>query len=300
MLRIKHLLLALWVVFFCSLSVALSTFSWAQEPKANRNPRGILRVVDYYSQSNSVMLNYAEGLVELDKDNNFVPCLAESWKWIDERTVELSLRRGVSFQNGEPFNAEAVRLNWEAYSKLKNPTFFGFTSIQKGTVFKIVDDYTVRFTFPEVDGLALVRIRWFVQLAPVLLSRHEFGENKWGYFSEPGPWGTGPFKLIEGSIDLLKPSDRMVLDAYDGYWDTRYPMVKTLIFDNTFMSNREEAMRLCRETEGGVDIVSFIRPLDTLKMAESPFAKVVKGRDLPRCIRPSTSVKKTASGGTSA
>jgi hypothetical protein len=38
-------------------------------------------------------------------------------------------------------------------------------------------------------------------------------------------------------------------------------------------------MRLCRETEGAVDIVTFIRPLDTLKVAKSPFAKVVKSRD---------------------
>jgi peptide/nickel transport system substrate-binding protein len=38
-------------------------------------------------------------------------------------------------------------------------------------------------------------------------------------------------------------------------------------------------MRLCREKEGAVDIVSFIRPLDTLKIAESSFAKVVKSRD---------------------
>jgi peptide/nickel transport system substrate-binding protein len=38
-------------------------------------------------------------------------------------------------------------------------------------------------------------------------------------------------------------------------------------------------MRLCRETEGAVDIVTFIRPLDTLKVARSPFAKVVKSRD---------------------
>ncbi len=39
-------------------------------------------------------------------------------------------------------------------------------------------------------------------------------------------------------------------------------------------------MRLCREKEGAVDIVTHIRPLDTLKVAESPFAKVVKSRDV--------------------
>jgi peptide/nickel transport system substrate-binding protein len=39
-------------------------------------------------------------------------------------------------------------------------------------------------------------------------------------------------------------------------------------------------MRLCRETEGAVDIVSYIRPLDTLKVAGSPFAKVLKSKDV--------------------
>lgn len=279
MVRIKHSLLGLLVMFFCSLSVAWPSTSLAQQSKGVRNPRGTVRVVDLWSAPRSALLNYAEGLVELDKDTNFVPCLAESWKWIDERSIEFKLRRGVTFHNGEPFNAEAVRLNWQAYSKLKTPAFPAFTSIQNGTVFKIVDDYTVRFTFPEPDGLALVRIRWFLQLAPAFFTGHEAAERKWGYLSEPGPWGTGPFKLLEGNIDYFKPSDRMVLEAYDGYWDAQYPKVKTVIFDNTLPNNREEAMRLCRETEGGVDIVSFIRPLDTLKVAESPFARVVKSRD---------------------
>jgi ABC-type transport system substrate-binding protein len=279
MLRIKHLLLAIWVLFFYSLSLAWPPTSLAQESKGDRNPRGTIRIVDLWSVPRSVALNYAEGLVELDKDNNFVPCLAESWRWVDERTIEFSLRKRVFFQNGEPFNAEAVRLNWEAYNKLKTPAFPAFLSIQAGTIFKIVDNYTVRFTFPEPDGLALARVRWFLQFAPAFFPGHEFGEMKWGYLSEPGPWGTGPFKLVEGSIGPIKPSDQIILEAYDGYWDSQYPKAKTLTFDNTLLNNREEAMRLCRETEGAVDIISFIRPLDTLKVAESPFAKVVKSRD---------------------
>jgi peptide/nickel transport system substrate-binding protein len=217
--------------------------------------------------------------VTLDKDNNFALCLAESWRWIDERTIEFRLRRGVSFHNGEPFNAEAVRLNWEAYDRLKTPIWTGLSSIADGTVYEMVNDYTIRFTFPEPDGLALVRLRWFSQFAPAFFAGHKFGERSWGYLSEAGPWGTGPFELVEGSITPGKHSDRVVLEAYEKYWDTRYPMVKTVIFDNTLLKDREEALRLCRETEGAVDIVSFIRPLDTLKVAQSPFAKVVKSRD---------------------
>jgi peptide/nickel transport system substrate-binding protein len=92
--------------------------------------------------------------------------------------------------------------------------------------------------------------------------------------------GAGPFKLVEGGGLYSGPSDRIVLEAFEDYWDPRYPKVKRVIFENTLIGDRKEAMRLCREKEGAVDIVSNIRPLDTLKVAMSKFAKVVKSRDV--------------------
>jgi ABC-type transport system substrate-binding protein len=53
-----------------------------------------------------------------------------------------------------------------------------------------------------------------------------------------------------------------------------------VIFENRLIGDRQEATRLCRETDGNVDIVSHIRPLETLHVAESKFAKVVKSRDI--------------------
>jgi peptide/nickel transport system substrate-binding protein len=85
---------------------------------------------------------------------------------------------------------------------------------------------------------------------------------------------------VKGNLRFGRPSATLVLEAYEGYWDRRYPKVKRVIFDNTLIGDRKEAMRLCKETEGSVDIVSFIRPLDTLKVAMSKFAKVVKSRDV--------------------
>jgi ABC-type transport system substrate-binding protein len=80
-----------------SFSIALSPPSLAQE-WALRRPRGTLRVVDLFLPSVSVMHNYAEGLVTLDKDNNYVPCLAEDYRWLDDRTIEFRLREGVRFR----------------------------------------------------------------------------------------------------------------------------------------------------------------------------------------------------------
>ncbi len=86
--------------------------------------------------------------------------------------------------------------------------------------------------------------------------------------------------MVEGSPLFARPTDRLVLEAYGDYWDSRYPKVERVIFDNTLIGDRKEAMRLCREKEGAVDIVTHIRPLDTLKVAESRYGKVVKSRDV--------------------
>ena len=254
-----------------ALGIALSPPSHAQE-WAVRRLTGTLKVVDLFSPAGSAMMNYAESLVTLDKDNNWVPCLAEDWRWLDDRTIEFALRRGVTFQNGERFNANAVRVNWEQYKKMECPRPMWFLVLPDETVLKIVDEHTVRFTFSDPDGLAFVKFCWFFQFAPAFFRNCQFQERNWGYLPEPGPWGTGPFTLIEGTASYAKPSDRVVLVAYEYYWDRRHPKVQRLIYDNALTKDRREAMRLCRETDGQVDIVSHIRPLDTLKVAESPFA----------------------------
>ena len=229
--------------------------------------------------SASLVWNYAEGLVSLDKDNNVVPALAKDLRWIDERTIEFRLREGVRFHNGERFNAKAVRVNWENYKGMKSPRPHSFTMLSDETTFEIVDDYRVRFRFPEPDGVVFPKFEWFFQIAPAFFSEHDFKPNNWGRVQEAGPWGTGPFILVEGSALYAKPTDHVVLEAYKDYWDPRYPKVQRVVFDNTLIGNREQAMRLCMGKEGAVDIVSHTRPLDTLKVAESPFAKIVKNRD---------------------
>ena len=94
------------------------------------------------------------------------------------------------------------------------------------TMFEILDDYTVRFILPEPDGLAFVKFKMFFQIAPAFHKDHKFDENCWGYLPEPGPWGTGPFKLVEGGLRWGRPDDRIVLEAYENYWDPRYPRLK--------------------------------------------------------------------------
>ncbi len=196
-----------------SLGIALSPPSLAQEWEARRS-RGTLRGVDLYNSEVSMNLMYSDFLISKDKDNNFVPCLAKDWRWINDRTIEFKLRMDVTFHNGEKFNAEAVKVNWEAYKKMEHPTVFRFLDIPDDTVFEVLDKYKIRFTFPEPDDLAYIKIWLFDIFAPAFFSQHTFKEFNWSQLEEPGPWGAGPFKLVEGSTLYTQPSDRVVLEAF--------------------------------------------------------------------------------------
>src|SRR5947209_2008103 len=53
----------------------------------------------------SIISSIFDNLVERDYSGALVPMLAESWTFPDPSTIEFKLRQGVTFQNGEPFNA---------------------------------------------------------------------------------------------------------------------------------------------------------------------------------------------------
>jgi peptide/nickel transport system substrate-binding protein len=83
---------------------------------------------------------------------------------------------------------------------------------------------------------------------------------------------------VEGFSLPDKRSDRVVLEANTMYWDkTRLPRLQRIVFDNTLAQH--DAVELVKTGEGRVDLVSELSPLETLRVAQSPFAKVVKTRN---------------------
>jgi ABC-type transport system substrate-binding protein len=93
-----------------------------------------------------------------------------------------------------------------------------------------------------------------------------------------GPWGTGPYQLVDGFSFPDKRADQVVLEANPAYWDTtRLPRLQRITFDNTLA--QRDAVELVKAGEGRVDVVTGLNPLETLRVAQSPFAKVVKSRD---------------------
>ena len=145
-----------------SVAVVICTLAWGGLAFGERvpAPRGELRVVDKHPFNWVwITLNVFEHLMELDKDGRLVARLATGWQWIDDRTLEVKLRQGVKFHNGEKFDPEIVKLNWEENTKRRQPHIIGnYVNFKPGSKLQIVDPQTVRFMFPEPDGGALVKL----------------------------------------------------------------------------------------------------------------------------------------------
>lgn len=159
---------------FVLLTLGWGEYSLGEQAPA---PRGELRIVDKHPLNwVYIVYNVFEHLMEVDKDGQLVPRLATSWRWLDDRTLEVTLRQGVKFHNGEVFDAEIVQLNWEENTRLRQPYRTGvFMNFKPGSRLEILEPYTVRFVFPEPDGGALAKIS-FLHIG----NRQFYREVGWG------------------------------------------------------------------------------------------------------------------------
>jgi len=137
-----------------------------------------------------------EPLVKVDFDGRLVPNLAQSWQRTDKTTWQFKLRSGVVFQNGQPFNAQAVIT---ALNHIRSvPTLpRGFTS-STITSLSAAGDTAVIIHTGAPDTLLPNRLS-SVNTCILAPSAYKAG-------AEPSPFGTGtgPFILKEASQDSLR------------------------------------------------------------------------------------------------
>ena len=165
--------------FVGSIILVLYTLGWIASSFGQEvpTPRGELRIVDKNPANwASVVFNVFDHLMELNTDGTLVPRLATGWQWLDDRTLEVTLRQGVTFHNGEVFDAEIVKLNWEENTRLRQPHRSGtYMNFKPGSRLEIVTPQIVRFIFPEPDGGALAKV-----VAMHLGNRQFYRELGWG------------------------------------------------------------------------------------------------------------------------
>lgn len=186
-----------------------------------------------------------EGLIGRNWDGSLetVPLLATAWRRIDDRTVELSLRPGVRFHNGDEMTAEDVAFTFG------RERMFGDTRPATGETLRvserpptnmvskeippevpavarrafpsllgveIVDKYTVRFVNGTPDVTLEGRISRY---GSEITSRRGFEEARSYLDWARKPVTTGPYRVAE-----YRPDNQLVLEAHDQYWGGRPPL----------------------------------------------------------------------------
>lgn len=160
------------------------------------------------SPSATVAEHIVETLLELTPDGNIVPKLAESYEVsADGRVWTLRLRRGITFHDGTPFNAEAVKYNIERIIDPANAVTFAFL-LDAVTEVRVVDEYTVQLVTSEPFAPMINHLTHSATgiQSPAAIERYgdDYAQN---------PVGTGPFMFKEWIA-----GDHITLVRNPNYW----------------------------------------------------------------------------------
>ncbi len=208
------------------------------------------------------------------------PGLATSWSGNEDSTIwTLVLRQGVTFQDGTPFDAAAVKFDLDRWNDADNPyhfasegrAFVGWRNLFGGFLgdgsalagVKVIDDHTV-----ELD---LTRS---VSFLPAMLAAGYFGFDSPTAVQKAGPdygspdvgsVGTGPFRFVEWI-----EGSRVTLEANPTYWGEA-PKVKQLVFEGV----ADATARLAQLKAGSLDIALGLAPSDVPNIESDPNLQAV-------------------------
>ena len=239
-----------------------------------------------------IFLSIFDTLVEVDRqgDLSLGPALAESWKRIDDKTIEFKLRKGVKFHNGEEMTAEDVVFSfgpermWGFAKPGEAPktgqALFtqgaGQSSVAPPEVHAVarrllpgfermeaVDRYTVRFHNKTPDVTLEGRL---TRNGTNIVSKKAFlAAPDWRTFAT-APVATGPYKVKE-----FKPDNILVLEAHDDYWGGK-PNAREI----RFVVVPEVAGRVNGLISGQYDFITDVPP-DQIKTIEASAKHEVVG-----------------------
>ena len=227
------------------------------------------------TRSNYIRQVY-ESLVDVDAQGKPVPGLALSWKPVSDLAWEFTLRRGVTFHNGEAFNADTVLFNLDRMFR-KNLDRWGVKDVTASTSFEKVYPTVTRW---EKTGEFTVRIHsseplpnlWDVIGREPLVPREYAIKNGVEALNER-PVGTGPWKMTG-----WKRNDAMRFERYESYWGPP-PLFKRL----RFQVIPEAGGRLAALRAGQVGLVDAVPPLDAGVLGREPGIKVTSSAQKLYC-----------------
>ena len=190
-------------------------------------------------------------LFDIDEKLAIVPQLATSYEWsADSKALTLKLRPGVTFHDGEKFDAAAVKFNIERHKTLPGSNRRG--ELAPVATVDVVDAATVRLNLsaPFSPLLAQLADRAGMMVSPkaAQAAGDKFGSK---------PVCSGPFKFVERIAQ-----DRMVFERFPQYWNKA-----AIHFDKiTYTPIPDATVRLANLKSGQLDFIERVSSRDMEKL----------------------------------
>ncbi|MEM8730710.1 MAG: ABC transporter substrate-binding protein [Pseudomonadota bacterium] len=216
---------------------------------------------DHSNVGSQFYYNAFDTLVEKNHDTieaEWEPGLATEWTLIDPKTMELKLREGVKFHNGEDMTADDVVFS---LNRMYQATFPPYVVRSKDRLSNFaeavkIDDYTVQVKVEREEPL------WetLLNLQQVMIIPEDYTKALSGdpAVAEDGdfeafslaPVGTGPYMVSE-----FTPGEKVEYSRFNDFWGDKAPLAKA-----TVIRIPETASRITALKTGEADIVTNIAP----------------------------------------
>jgi len=186
-------------------------------------------------------------LVDIDDKLNIVPQLATSWEWsADNKSLTMKLRQGVTFHDGEKFDAAAVKYNIERHKTMQGSNRRG--ELAPVSSVDVVDDQTVRLNLsaPFSPLLAQLADRAGMMVSPKAAKAEgdKFGAK---------PVCSGPFRFVERVAQ-----DRIVLERFPNYWNKGAIHLDRIVY----LPIVDSTVRLANLRSGQLDMIERMATSD--------------------------------------
>ena len=208
-----------------------------------------------------VFAGLCDKLFDLDEKLNIVPQLATSYKWsADNKSLEIKLREGVTFHDGEKLDAAAVKYNLERHKNMKGSSRRGELAVVSSV--DAVDASSVRINLaaPFAPLLAVLTDRAGMMVSP---KAAEAAGDKLG----AKPVCSGPFRFVERIAQ-----DRIVLERFPNYWNKGEIHFDRIVYQPIV----DATVRLANLRSGQLDFIERVAPADIPQLRNDSRFRIAK------------------------
>jgi peptide/nickel transport system substrate-binding protein len=239
--------------------------------------QGDVQTLDPYALNETFAMgflaNVYEGLVRRDADLKIIPGLAVKWEVMEPTRWRFYLRQGVTFHNGNPFNADDVLFSFD---RIRTEGSDMKTRVAGVTKAIKVDDYTVDFItekpnpiiHSEWETFAIMDKEWCEANESTESTNIKTGKEN---YATRHTNGTGSFMIVDRQRDV-----KTVFKPWDNWWDKKDHNLTEVIFRPI----SSDATRVAALLSGEIDMMYPVPVQDIKRIESNPGTSTMVGPEL--------------------